>query len=90
MNRVLERGARVCADDDGRTVKLNPADIGISATHRVMNSAILRALPEGLRGSEDGVRVDTPERWQGLERKFMVVIHPLSGVLQPSTWDGLD
>ncbi len=87
VKRVLERGARVCAEDDGSTVKLNPADIGISATHRIMNSAILSALPNGLVDGENGVRVDTPERWQGLERKFMVVIHPLSGVLQPSAFD---
>jgi hypothetical protein len=34
-----------------------------------------------------GVAIDTPERWQGLERKVMVIVHPLSGVLQPSEFD---
>ncbi len=28
-----------------------------------------------------GVGIDTPERWQGLERKVMVMVHPLSGVV---------
>jgi hypothetical protein len=31
--------------------------------------------------------VDTPERWQGLERKVMVAVHPLSGVTSPSSFD---
>src|SRR5207249_8262289 len=39
------------------------------------------------RRSSDLVRVDTPERWQGLECKVMVVVHPLSGVLRPSAFD---
>lgn len=85
--RLLERGARACANDDGKVQKLRPCDIGISATHRAMNSAILRALPAGLRKHDLGIRVDTPERWQGLERKLMIVVHPLSGVVRPSSFD---
>ncbi len=87
VKRILDRGARVCSGDDGKAVKLKPGDIGISATHRIMNSAILRALPSGISDQENGVRVDTPERWQGLERKLMIVLHPLSGVMQPSAFD---
>jgi hypothetical protein len=48
-----------------------------------MNGVIESALGS-LRGL---VRVDTPERWQGLERKVMVVVHPLSGVVSPSGFD---
>ncbi|MEV7907613.1 hypothetical protein AB0P04_38960, partial [Streptomyces anulatus] len=33
------------------------------------------------------LRVDTPERWQGLERPVMVAVHPLSGVTDPSAFD---
>ena len=33
------------------------------------------------------VSVDTPERWQGLECKVMVMVHPLSGVVRPSAFD---
>jgi hypothetical protein len=85
-SRLLEPGARV-ADDDGRTSSLKPADIGIGAMHRAMNSALLRAVPAGLRDQVGGIRVDTPERWQGPERKVMIVIHPLSGVVRPSPFD---
>ena len=33
------------------------------------------------------IKVDTPERWQGLERPLMIVLHPLSGVTSPSGFD---
>jgi hypothetical protein len=33
------------------------------------------------------VRVDTPERWQGLERKVMIAVHPLSGVTDPTSFE---
>ena len=85
--RVLERGATACSGDDGAGEPLGATGIGIAATHRVMNQAILAALPAHLRGGHDGVRVDTPERWQGLQRPFMIVVHPLSGVVRPSTFD---
>lgn len=87
VERVLDRGAEaVIADDDRpgeRRRKLVPADIGISATHRSMNAAIQRLLPSRLRD----VRVDTPERWQGLERRVFVAVHPLSGVIKPAAFD---
>jgi hypothetical protein len=86
-NRALKRGAVAAYDDSGNAVPLTPGDIGITATHRVMNTAIKSALPQRLRQGTDSVRVDTPERWQGLERKFMIVVHPLSGVVHPSTFD---
>src|SRR5688572_13056370 len=49
-----------------------------------MNSTLALALPKDLRR---GVIVDTPERWQGLERPVMILVHPLSGVVRPSTFD---
>jgi len=62
---------------------LVPSDVGVSSSHRVMNSTLSTAL-----GSLAGaVRVDTPERWQGLERPVMIVVHPLSGVTNPSSFD---
>ena len=82
--RVLERGTRVVADDDAEERDLLPTDIGLAATHRVMNTAIEQALPRNLRAE---LIVDTPERWQGLERKLMIVVHPLSGVVTPSAFD---
>ena len=62
---------------------LEAKDIGVSSSHRVMNSALAAALsPWGRQ-----LRVDTPERWQGLERPVMIVVHPLSGVTDPSAFD---
>ncbi len=82
VRALLARGAQV-TDDDGKR-KLTPADIGLCATHRSMNTALDLSLPRELRGH---VHVDTPERWQGLECKIMIVVHPLSGVLRPSAFD---
>ena len=82
--RVLERGARTVANDDGAERELGPGEIGVAATHRVMNNAIQQALSPELRND---VVVDTPERWQGLERKLMIAVHPLSGVTAPSSFD---
>lgn len=84
--RLLERGAEVVDDDTGEVRTLEPSDIGLAATHRVVNTAMHQALPSNLRGAA-GVGVDTPERWQGLERKLMIVVHPLSGVTHPSAFD---
>lgn len=82
--RALERGVEVMDGSDGKKRKLRPEDIGLVATHRVVNMAMYQALPTEMRGR---VRVDTPERWQGLECKLMIMVHPLSGVLAPSAFD---
>ena len=82
VQRLLERQGHIRMENTGERA-LTPEDIGVAATHRIMNTRILEALgPLGGR-----VRVDTPERWQGLERKVMVVVHPLSGVVSPSAFD---
>jgi hypothetical protein len=78
--RLIERGTRVdCGTGPSR---LADEAVGLAATHRVMNRAISAHL-----GTRSSCRVDTPERWQGLERPVMVVVHPLSGVTQPSAFD---
>jgi hypothetical protein len=82
VKALLRRGAQV-SDEDGKR-KLIARDIGLCATHRSMNSALDLSLPRELRGH---VRVDTPERWQGLQCKIMIIVHPLSGVLRPSAFD---
>jgi AAA domain-containing protein len=86
--RLLERKARVRILDDGAIRPerpITPADIAITATHRIMNELIA----ERLRRSEQlqEIRVDTPERWQGLQRLVTIAVHPLSGMLQPSSFD---
>lgn len=82
VERALERRARYREDQDEQD--LVPAEIGIAATHRKMVTAIELALPANLRGR---IRVDTPERWQGLQCQLMLAVHPLSGVRQPSEFD---
>ena len=83
-SRLLERATHV-VDGEGKPARrLEPADIGISATHRIMNAALQAALPARIRSS---LRVDTPERWQGLQCPVMIVVHPLSGVVHPSPFD---
>jgi hypothetical protein len=81
VRRLLERGVRVQTEDGEDD--LLPQDIGVTATHRVMNARIEDALGD----LAAAVRVDTPERWQGLERKLMIAVHPLSGVTDPSAFD---
>lgn len=65
---------------------LEPGHIGIVSTHNLMNTAIEKALPKKYRG-RGGIKVTTPERWQGLERPVMIAVHPLSGVMLPSSFD---
>lgn len=63
---------------------LTASDVGIVASHRSMNTAIQTSLPSGVRQT---IKVDTPERWQGLERKLMIAVHPLSGTVNPTSFD---
>jgi hypothetical protein len=80
--RMLNRGAEL--EIDGRRFPLGTEHIGMSATHRIMNARMEDAL--GPSVGRD-VMVDTPERWQGLERPVMVVVHPISGETRPSGFD---
>lgn len=69
---------------DGVERELQPGDIGISSTHRIMVQELSLSIPSELRRF---VVADTPERWQGLERPIMIVTHPLSSVTRPSQFD---
>jgi hypothetical protein len=80
--RLLERSAQAVIGGESST--LEPQEIGLCATHRIINAAMQQRLPARFRKH---VNVDTPERWQGLERKAMVIAHPLSGVTDPSDFD---
>jgi len=68
---------------DGKSMPLEPHHVGVTSSHRVMNSAIATAL--GPRAAH--VRIDTPERWQGLQKPVMIAVHPMSGVTSPSAFD---
>lgn len=91
-HEIAEATAKVVAEllGVGCTLRLSdgkrplaPADVGVTSSHRVMNSALAAALGS----SANEIRVDTPERWQGLERPVMIAVHPLSGVADPSAFD---
>lgn len=81
VNHLLAGEVRLRGDGPERP--LVAGDIGLTSSHRVMNGALGAAL--GPLANE--VRVDTPERWQGLERQVMIAVHPLSGVTDPSAFD---
>lgn len=81
--RELVADGTTVRDGDGPERPLEPADIGVSSSHRVMNAALTAALSEW----GGAIRVDTPERWQGLEKPVMIAVHPLSGVTEPSDFD---
>jgi hypothetical protein len=82
VGELLGSGAMV-RDGVGPARTLMPKDIGISSSHRVMNAALTAAVAQWA----GDLRVDTPERWQGLERPVMIAVHPLSGVIDPSAFD---
>lgn len=83
VRRALVRGAHaVTRDREGPArTPLTVDGIGIAVTHKVLMQQIIGDLA---RAGVAGVKVDTAERWQGLERKLMVVVHPLSSTLDPS------
>lgn len=68
----------------GESLELLPQHIGIAATRRVLVQDLIQSLPSNLR---EQIRVDTPERWQGLQRPVMFAVHPLSSVIRPSSFD---
>lgn len=83
--RIIDRGCLISTSprEHDAPRKIKPIDIGIVSTHNQMNTAIQAELSRDL--SE--VHVTTPERWQGLQRAVMIAIHPLSGVMSPSSFD---
>ena len=80
--RLIERRARIATEKHAAR-EITADDIGLAASHRVMNTRMSEALGP-LRSQ---IRVDTPERWQGLEKAVMIVVHPLSGVVNPTPFD---
>ena len=82
VTRVLERAQQMKLH--GNESPFGASQIGMIATHRVMNTRMREALPPEIASE---VMIDTAERWQGLERPIMVVIHPVSGVTSPTVFD---
>jgi hypothetical protein len=71
--RVLRR--RAWMSDDGRVRDVTPADIGVVCAHVSQVNAVRERLGPDL----SDVFVETANRFQGIERPFMFVHHPLSG-----------
>lgn len=86
IEQLLESGATYSDSESTKNKPkvLQPSDIGVVATHRAMNTRIFYRLPVGLRNA---IKVDTTERWQGLERKMMIAVHPLSSTTTPTGFD---
>ena len=76
------------------------SDIAICSTKRAMNALIENTIQEVLlehkagRVHKDfettpnfGLKIDTPERLQGLEFKLFLAVHPLSTARKPNTFD---
>jgi hypothetical protein len=82
VTRALDRKAIAFSLDRGDDTgeELRPEDIGIATTHKVLMQRIDGMLQTA---GINGIKVDTAERWQGLERKLMVVVHPLSSTPDP-------
>jgi hypothetical protein len=78
VRRLLFRRYMV-QDDDGE-LELLPSHIGIVAFHREQVGALRKALGPALRD----VHVETANRFQGLERKVILAMHPLSGQRRPT------
>lgn len=71
--RLLRR--RAWMSDDGRVRDVTAADIGVVCAHVSQVNAVRERLGPGL----SDVFVETANRFQGIERPFMFVHHPLSG-----------
>ena len=73
LHRLLSRQAWM--SDDGQVSEVTPEKIGVVCAHRSQVTAVRERLGDGL----SGIFVETANRFQGIERPFMFVHHPLSG-----------
>ncbi len=81
--RVADRVLTRQAEWVGQRV-LTENDIGCIDPHVISGGVIGDALRQSGRG---GIRVDTVERWQGLQMPISIVRHPLSLIEQPVAFD---
>lgn len=83
MARLAERVLMRQAEWLGRRV-LQEQDIGCIDPHVIAGGAVGDGLRQ--RGLS-GIRVDTAERWQGLQMPISIVRHPLSSLSKPTDFD---
>jgi hypothetical protein len=99
LQALFDSEAHFVAKDfsDSKRRKLALDDIAICSTKRAMNTLIENVIQDVIKsqpipqGKElvpnFGLRVDTPERLQGLEFKVVLAVHPLSTAMHPSEFD---
>lgn len=80
IRRLLLRNAWV--RDDGVVSQVTPEKIGVVCAH----VSQVNAVRERLRRDLAGVFVEIANRYQGIERAFMFVHHPLSGRVDASAF----
>jgi hypothetical protein len=78
IERLLFR--RCCVTDDHGAEDLEPCHVGVVVFRREQVTAVRKALGRRLRH----VHVETANRFQGLEQKVTLALHPLSGKLRPT------
>jgi hypothetical protein len=83
VRALLNSAVKISTELGEELRAIRPEDIGVCASHRKMNGEITKKLGPEL----SGISVDTPERWQGLQKPIMIAVHPLSGVTAPSQFD---
>ncbi|MFN8531978.1 MAG: AAA domain-containing protein [Dehalococcoidia bacterium] len=71
--RLIQRAVRI--RDPGNAGRLTPERIGVVCAHVAQVAAVRSRLPPTL----SSVRVETADRFQGLDRDVTLVWHPLSG-----------
>jgi hypothetical protein len=81
IRRMLTRDPVVVEDDAAKPIQ--PSDIGVVVSRREQVSAVAGALGP----LSNQVWVETANRFQGLERRVIFGIHPLSGLPRPSEFN---
>lgn len=81
--RTLQRGTMIESLDESGGAPVRPERVAIGAAHRDQVAAIEEELK---RVSGPAVRVDTANRLQGAEFDFVIVLHPLSGRRDATTF----
>jgi len=80
--RFVERGALAVSERAASGVPVGPDRIAIGVAHRDQAAAVRALLP----GHAAGVTVDTANRLQGREYDVTIVLHPLSGRRDATTF----
>ncbi|GII95117.1 ATP-binding protein [Sinosporangium siamense] len=84
--RLLERGAVGTCERHPSGRPLNASDLAIGVAHRDQADLVRAALVLSGNSAAPAVTVDTANRLQGREFEVVIVVHPLSGRRDASTF----